>query len=90
EIDTVRQIVSDADLNSYKIETLHQHVQHYRLFSGNNFVFNNGSRLLFNLGFQRSIRREYSHPEVPYQKVPGLYLQLNTYTYDLKYFLKDV
>ncbi|MFX7938341.1 hypothetical protein ABTK47_19745, partial [Acinetobacter baumannii] len=36
EIDTVRQIVSDADLNSYKIETLHQHVQHYRLFSGNN------------------------------------------------------
>lgn len=90
EIDTVRQIVSDADLNSYKIETLHQHVQHYRLFSGNNFVFNNGSRLLLNLGFQRSIRREYSHPETPYQKVPGLYLQLNTYTYDLKYFLKDV
>ncbi|MDE3235670.1 MAG: TonB-dependent receptor [Bacteroidota bacterium] len=90
EIDTARQIVSNADLNSYSIEPLHQHIQHYRIFTGNNFIFNNGSRLLVNLGFQNSIRREYSHPEVPYQKVPGLYLQLSSYTYDIKYFLKDI
>jgi len=90
EADTVRQIVSDADLNSYKIEPLHQHVQHYRIFSANNFILNNGSRLLINLGYQKSVRREFSHPEIPYQNVPGLYLQLNSYTYDIKYSLSDI
>ena len=90
EADTVRQIVSDADLNSYKIETLHQHVQHYRIFSANNFILNDGSRLLINLGFQKSVRREFSHPEIPYQNVAGLFLQLNTYNYDIKYSLKDI
>lgn len=90
EADTVRQIVSDADLNSYKIEHLHQHVQHYRIFSANNFILNDGSRLLVNLGFQRSIRREFNHPQIPYQNVPGLFLQLNTINYDIKYSLKDI
>ncbi len=90
EVDTVRQIVSDADLNSYKIEHLHQHVQHYRIFSANNFILNDGSRLLLNLGFQRSIRREYNHPEAAYQNVPGLFLQLNSVNYDVKYSLKNI
>lgn len=90
EADTVRQIVSDADLNSYKIGVLHQRVQHYRVFSANNFILNDGSRLLVNLGFQRSVRREFSHPEVPYQNVPGLFLQLNSINYDIKYSLKDI
>ena len=90
EADTVRQIVSDADLNSYKIATLHQHVQHYRLFSSNNFILNNGSRILLNLGIQRSIRREFDHPEIPYQDVAGLFLQLNSLNYDIKYTLRDV
>ncbi len=90
EADTVRQIVSDADLNSYKIEILHQHVQHYRVFSANNFILNDGSRLLVNLGLQRSVRREFSHPQIPYQNVPGLYLQLNSFNYDIKYSLKDI
>jgi len=90
EADTVRQIVSDADLNSYKMEPLHQHVQHYRIFSANNFILNDGSRLLVNLGFQRSIRREFSHPEIPYQDIAGLFLQLNSFNYDIKYSLKDI
>ncbi len=90
EADTVRQIVSDADLNSYKIEVLHQHVQHYRIFSANNFILNDGSRLLLNLGFQKSVRREFNHPQIPYQNVPGLYLQLNSFNYDIKYSLKDI
>jgi Outer membrane receptor proteins, mostly Fe transport len=88
EADTVREIVSDADLNSYKIEPLHQLVQHYRIYSANNFILNNGSRLLLNLGYQRSIRREFSHPE--YASTPGLYLQLNSFTYDAKYSLPEI
>jgi iron complex outermembrane receptor protein len=86
EADTVRQIVSDADLNSYHIENLHQLVQHYRAFLNNNFILGNG-RLDVNFGFQRSVRREFSHPVL--YTIPGLYLELNSYTYDIKYHLPE-
>jgi len=85
EDDTYRPIVSDAELDSYKIPALHQHVQHYRAYSTNSFLMGNG-RLMLNLAFQKSIRREFSHPEVP---VPGLYLKLNTYSYDVKYYFHE-
>lgn len=87
EADTVRQVVSDADLNSYGIEKLHQHVQHYRIYSGNSFILGDYGRMQVNLGFQRSVRREYSHPVLT--SIPGLYLQLNSFTYDVKYFLPE-
>ena len=45
-------------------------------------------RLLVNVGFQNSRRREFSHPEMP--DVPGLFLQLNTISYDLKYQIRDL
>ena len=88
EADTIRPIVTDAELNSYAITPLHQHVQHYRIYSTNNFNVGK-SRLAVNLGFQKSERREFSHPEIPYQNVPGLFLQLNTYSYDVKYYLPE-
>mgnify|MGYP001544537575 CR=1 FL=1 len=83
ENDVFRPVVSDAELKSYSITPVHQHVQHYRINSSNSFIVGNG-RIGVNLGFQRSLRREYSHPELP--DVPGLFLQLNSYVYDLKYF----
>ncbi|MDE3251182.1 MAG: TonB-dependent receptor [Bacteroidota bacterium] len=86
EADTVRPIVSDAELNSYRINPLHQHVQHYRLFWNNNIILGSG-RLDVNLGLQKSIRREFSHPVL--SDIPGLYLQLTTATYDIKYHLPD-
>jgi len=89
EADTVRPIVTNSELNSYAITVLHQRVQHYRAYLKNSFFFEN-SRLDVNLGFQRSVRREFSHPEVPYQNQAGLYLQLNTLTYDVKYFLPEL
>jgi len=88
EADTVRPIVSDAALKSYAMTPLHQHVQHYRAYLANNFILGN-SRLGLNVGFQRSVRREFSHPEIPYQEIAGLYLQLNSYTYDVKYYLPE-
>ncbi|MBX5438161.1 MAG: TonB-dependent receptor [Thermoflavifilum sp.] len=82
EADTFRPIVSSAELNSYSLPTLHQHVQHARIYWANSL--NIGSSALdVNLGFEQSTRREYSHPQYP--DVPGLYLVLNTFTYDLKY-----
>jgi len=88
EDDNFRPIVSNDELNSYNISVLHQRVQHYRAYLKNSFFFEK-SRLDANIGFQRSIRREFSHPEAPYQEVAGLYLQLNTFTYDIKYFIPE-
>ena len=87
EADTIRNIVSDEELKSYTIEKLHQHVQHYRAFLANNFTIGNG-RLDVNLGFQRSVRREFAHPVL--YTIPALYLQLNSYTYDVKYHLPEI
>ena len=85
ESDDYRPVVSDGELGSYKISALHQHVQHLNIYSANNFLLGNG-RLAINLAFQKSIRREFSHPEV---KIPGLFLQLNTYSYDAKYYFNE-
>src|SRR5450432_3891454 len=86
EADTIRPIVSDAELKSYSMTPLHQHVQHYRVYTNNNFILGDG-RLAVNLGYQRSVRREFSHPVL--FDIPGLYLQLNTYSYDVKYFFPE-
>ena len=82
EADTMRPIVTDEELKSYTITALHQHVQHYRVYSANSFILGSG-RLGLNLAYQKSIRQEFSHPLLP---VAGLYLILNTYSYDAKYF----
>ncbi|HET6992216.1 MAG TPA: TonB-dependent receptor, partial [Bacteroidia bacterium] len=86
EADTFRPIVSDDELNSYKITTLHQRVQHYKLNWGNNFFFGN-SKLFVNLGYQQNVRREFSHPQNA--DVAGLYLFLQSYTYDFKFSLPE-
>jgi iron complex outermembrane receptor protein len=81
EADTIRPIVSNDELRTYKISTLHQNIQHYRVYSANSFRVGSG-RLALNLGYQQNIRKEYSHPQI---MVPGLYLILNSFTYDVKY-----
>lgn len=87
EVDTVRPIVPYGELNTYHLPVLHQHVQLYRVHSSSNFILGNGN-LNLGLGFERSIRREFSHPESA--TTPGLFLQLNTYTYDAKYYLPEL
>jgi iron complex outermembrane receptor protein len=82
--DTYRPIVPQSELNSYSIPTLHQHVQLYRIYDNSNFRLGNGN-LLVNLGWQYSHRREFTHPTNP--DIPGLNLELHTYTYDIKYNL---
>ena len=86
EADTFRPIVSNAELNSYKIGVLHQLVQHYKIYSTNNIYLGN-SKLKFIVGYQENVRREFSHPQYP--SIPGLYLDLKTITYDVKYYLPE-
>src|SRR5579863_4874345 len=80
--DSYRPIVPESVLNSYSIPTLHQHVQLFRIYNISSFALGNGN-LLINLGWQYSHRREFTHPQNP--DVPGLNIELHTYTYDLKY-----
>lgn len=87
EEDNFRPIVPEDVLTSYAISDLHQHVQHYRVYSGNSFRMGE-SRIGVNLGFQKSIRKEFSHPQYP--DIPGLDLELNTLSYDVKYYLPQL
>ncbi|HXB39112.1 MAG TPA: TonB-dependent receptor [Bacteroidia bacterium] len=87
EADTVRPIVSETDLSSYKIAVIHQRVQHYRVYSDNSFILGQ-SKLGLKLGLQQSHRREFAHPQNA--DVAGLNLFLNTFTYDVKYYLPEI
>ncbi|HEV3414272.1 MAG TPA: TonB-dependent receptor [Puia sp.] len=80
--DTYRPIVPESVLNSYNLPTLHQHVQLYRIYEVGSFALGTGS-LVVNLGWQYSHRREFTHPQNA--DIPGLNLELHTYTYDIKY-----
>jgi iron complex outermembrane receptor protein len=82
DADTVRPIVPESMLNSYSLPTLHQHVQLYRAYDVSSISVGKGT-LVFDLGWQYSHRREYTHPTEA--DVPGLNLELHTYTYDVKY-----
>jgi iron complex outermembrane receptor protein len=79
-----RPLVPDSDLRTYRINPLHQHIQHYRIFTRNRFIIGK-SDLSVLAGFQQSVRREYNHPTIPDQ--PGLYVRLNTVNYEVKYNL---
>jgi len=86
EADTFRPIVSAADLNSYQIAALHQRIQHFKLYSTSNIILGK-SNVGIILSYQENIRKEFSHPEYP--DIAGLYLVLNTLTYDIKYHLPE-
>jgi iron complex outermembrane receptor protein len=77
-----RPLVSDAALNSYQLSPLHQHIQHYRIYSNNHYSLGQGD-IDISLAFQQNIRREFSHPTDPDQ--PGMFVRLNTFTYGFRY-----
>lgn len=77
-----RPVVPAAQLSSYAISPLHQHIQHYRIYNKNEFKLGDGI-LDLSVGGQQSVRREYNHPTLPGQA--GLYVTLNTFNYDLRY-----
>jgi iron complex outermembrane receptor protein len=80
--DASRPVVPETVLNSYAIPAIHQHVQLYRIYDNSNINLWGGN-LFVNLGYEYSHRREFTHPTNP--DIPGLNLQLATYTYDIKY-----
>ncbi|MCW3117670.1 MAG: putative tonB-linked outer rane receptor [Chitinophagaceae bacterium] len=77
-----RPLVPDAALNSYSLSPLHQHIQHYRVYSNNHYEIGQGD-IDFSIAFQQNIRREYNHPTLPQQA--GMYVRLNTWNYGFRY-----
>lgn len=83
-----RPIVPDDALNSYALSPLHQHIQHYRIYSNNQFHFTDGGTVEILIAGQQNIRREYNHPTQPEQA--GMFVRLNTLNYTLKYTLPSM
>jgi iron complex outermembrane receptor protein len=77
-----RPIVSDAELNSYNLSPLHQHIQHYRIYTNNQYQIGKGDIDAL-VAFQQNIRREYDHPTAAEQA--GMFVRLNTINYGLRY-----
>ena len=79
---TNRPVVSAKELNSYKLSPLHQHIQHYRIYSNNHYRLGRGD-VDFLLALQQNIRREYNHPTAAQQA--GMFVRLNTLNYGFNY-----
>lgn len=77
-----RPVISDRELNTYKIPDLSQHIRHYRLFLHSSYSLGQGEADILLAG-QQNTRREYNHPTQP--KQPGMYVRLNTLNYSLRY-----
>ena len=79
-----RPLVSAAELRSYRISDLRQHIQHYRAFATGEIKLGPGELRLL-LGAQQNHRQEFNHPTAVSQ--PGLDLRLTTASYDVRYLL---
>src|ERR1043165_4469631 len=77
-----RPLVPESILNAYALSPLHQHIQHYRLYTKNHYQLGKGLLDVL-LGFQQNIKREYNHPTAIHQ--PGLFVRLNTINYGINY-----
>lgn len=77
-----RPVVSDKELNSYKIPDLSQHIRHHRAYLHSFYQAGDGDIDIL-LGLQQNVRKEFSHPEMPEQA--GMYMRLNTLNYGFRY-----
>ncbi len=77
-----RPIVNNKELNSYQLSPLHQHIQHFRIYSNHHYELKNGNIDILLAG-QQNIRREYNHPTTPQQA--GMFVRLNTINYGFRF-----
>lgn len=77
-----REIVTDKELNSYKIPLISQRIQHYRMYLKSFWKVGRGN-IDWNIGIQQNNRREFTHPTVPTQA--GMFVRLNTLNYSVRY-----
>ena len=79
-----RPIVPESELNSSSLGPLHQHIQHFRIYTNNHYQLGK-TELDASIGIQQNIRREYNHPTAPEQA--GLFVRLNTLNYGIRFIV---
>ncbi|WP_051360004.1 TonB-dependent receptor [Adhaeribacter aquaticus] len=77
-----RPFVPEERFKSYKVGDLHQRIQHFRVYTHNQYIIGQGN-LNATLGFQQSYRREFLSAVDPNEA--ALNLKLNTVNYDFRY-----
>lgn len=77
-----RPLVTDDELNTYRLSPLHQRIDHYRVYTHHSYQLGK-SNIDIVLSLQQNTRREYNHPTMPNQA--GMHVQLNTLNYGLRY-----
>ena len=79
-IDYQGNLVSEERAKSYSIDVPFQLVNHNKISSITNFLFND-NQVRISIGYQSNQRKEYG--ETP--DTPGLFFHLDSWTYDLRY-----
>jgi iron complex outermembrane recepter protein len=78
--------VTHKELYSYHLFVPKQTINHFRIYNTSNLFFGE-SRFQFNIGYQRNKRKEFGN--VLDEDEPELFFDLNTFTYNLIYFLPE-
>lgn len=79
-LDEDGNVVSNKEARSRKLNLPYQNINHYRAALNSNILLG-GGQLKTTLAFQQNIRKEFEESK----DEPGLFLNLNSYTYDVKY-----
>jgi iron complex outermembrane receptor protein len=77
-------VISKSEARSRKPGLPYQNINHYRAALNSNFILGKG-QLKTTFAFQKNLRKEFEES----LDEPGLNLNLNSYTYDLKYYLPN-
>ncbi len=79
-LDEDGNLISNSDARTRTIGLPFQNINHYRAALNSNILLG-GGQLKSTFAFQRNIRKEFEERK----DEPGLHLDLNSYTYDVKY-----
>ncbi|MEE1946200.1 TonB-dependent receptor [Pedobacter sp. KR3-3] len=79
-LDDDGNVISNSEAKKRKLNLPYQNINHYRAALNSNILLG-GGQLKTTLAFQRNVRKEFQESATE----PGLYLNLNSYTYDVKY-----
>ncbi len=80
-------VATDKDSKSYKHQMPYQQIYHYKAVLNNNIVLGEGN-LRTIIGYQQNRRQEFANIMSPNDY--GLYFQLHTVNYDIRYSLPEI
>lgn len=80
-------VVSDSDSKSYGKQMPYQQIYHYKAVLNNSIIVGEGN-LKTIIGYQQNRRQEFE--EIAEPDTYGLYFQLHTVNYDIRYTLPDI